>query len=45
MWKVLIVPVVIGALGSITDRVKGYLADIHVGLKPVTMQKTVLLVC
>ncbi|XP_068759880.1 uncharacterized protein [Montipora capricornis] len=41
--KVLIVPVVIGALGSITDRLEAYLADIHVGLKPVTMQKTVLL--
>ena len=41
--KVLIVPVVIGALGSITDRLEGYLTDIHVGLKPVTMQKTVLL--
>ena len=41
--KVLIVPVVIGTLGSITDRLEGYLADIHVGLKPVTMQKTVLL--
>ena len=36
--KVLIVPVVIGALGGITDRLEGYLADIHV----VTMQKTVL---
>ena len=41
--KVLIVPVVIGALGSISDRRQGYLADIHVGLKPVTMQKTGLL--
>ncbi|XP_068728948.1 L-2-hydroxyglutarate dehydrogenase, mitochondrial-like [Montipora capricornis] len=28
--KVVIVPVVIGALGSITDRLEGYLADIHV---------------
>ena len=42
--KVLIVPVIIGALGSITDRLEGYLADIHVGLKPVSMQKTVCLV-
>ena len=41
--KVLIDPVVIGALGSITDRLEGYLAVVHVGLKPVTMQKTVLL--
>ena len=41
--KVLMVPVVIRALGSITDRLEAYLADIHVGLKPVTMQKTVLL--
>ena len=41
--KVLIVPFVIGALGSITDRLEGYLANTHVGLKPVTMQKTVLL--
>ena len=41
--KVLIVPVVIGTLGSITDRFEGYLADIHVGLKPVTMHKAVLL--
>ena len=41
--KVLIVTVVIGVLGSITDRLEGYLADIHVGLKPVTMQNIVIL--
>ena len=41
--KVVITPIAIGALGRFTAKPKKYLADIHVGLKAHTMQKTVLL--
>ena len=41
--KVVITPIVIGALGSFTAQLEKYLADIHVGLKAHAVQKTVLL--
>ena len=44
LWKlkkVTITLIVIGALGTYTDRLEKYLKDIHVGLQNNTMQKTV----
>lgn len=46
LWKLkkaTTTPIVIGALGTYTDRLEKYLEDIHVGLQAHTMQKTVLL--
>ena len=46
LWKlkkVTTTPIVIGALGTYTDRLEKYPEDIHVGLQVHTMQKTVLL--
>ena len=43
MIIIIITPIVIGAMGTYTDRLEKYLEDIHVGLQTHTMQKTVLL--
>lgn len=43
MKKVTVTPVVIGALGSITENFEGYMNKINVGLGPYIVQKTVLL--
>ena len=43
MKKVTVTPVVIGALGSITENFEGYMKKIIVGFGPFMVQKTVLL--
>ena len=43
MHKVCITPVVIGALGSYTERLEKFLDGIHVGLRTDIIQKTALL--